>query len=122
MSISALSSNKVRSGKKRSRRTMEKKVMATEASKSVMTSEAFSFLECFISSFEDTIYDLATSIARSKKHISTAGEIEIAEDDVRDAADVVYGTMLGQTGHEIPTDTLSQIQERRDCVMAKCRS
>lgn len=94
---------------------------ANESQKSVMTSEAYDLLDCFVAGLDDVIYEIAEGIAREKGRVSSDGTVEIQKDDIRDAAELALNAIRDQAGKAIPKGAAEQIERMHGCVLEKCR-
>lgn len=94
---------------------------ANESRNSAMTSEAYDLLDCFVSGLDDVVYKVAEAMAAEKGQITSDDTVEITQEDVRAAAEVVFNAIHAAAGKSIPAAVVEQIEEMHGCVMEKCK-
>jgi hypothetical protein len=95
--------------------------MAT-VDQSRISGEGLELLDCFVSGLDDMIYELAEEIAK-KRDPSSSEVVQIEAEDVRNAAELVYGHLrsLVKTG-KLPETIESVIGSMERCCCGRGRT
>lgn len=86
---------------------------------SEMSGKAYDLLDCFVSGLDRVVYEIAESLARAAGQVNPAGVVEIRQEDVRAAAEMVFAAIREKK--DIPRDALDDIEEMHQCMQAKCK-
>lgn len=89
---------------------------------SVISSEAMSLLDCFVSGLDEVVYEIAEELA--KERMGNAAEdavIQIEPEDVKKAAHVVMEAIREQLNREdLPKTAKQAVEGMYDCLKRKC--
>lgn len=90
--------------------------------KSIMSSEAFGLLDCFVSGLDDLIYEIAEEFARQQGKLNEDGLVVIETDDIQRAAEAVFQAVKRQIAEStIPAEVGPAVDKMYSCLLEKCR-
>ena len=88
---------------------------------SVISSEAYDLLDCFVFGIDDLVYEIAAMIAARKNQKTQDGTIEIELNDVKEAAELVFESIRSHVADKISLEAADRIEEMHSCILKKCR-